>query len=85
MSPLVSSSSVLEIVPLDPLEEFESCLFPEIPLIKSLPEIVSLEPSGYVMVAVPSSPTVTWLPDGRVSLLALVTLVLTWSFSLSVK
>ena len=47
VSPLVSSS-VLGIVPLDTLEEFESCLFPEIPsplapIIKSPPLIVSVD------------------------------------------
>src|SRR5699024_12015879 len=54
---------------------------------KSLLGIVSVDLvlSGYVIVAVPSVPTVTSVPAGNLSLLALVTLVLTWSFSPSVK
>src|SRR5699024_12035684 len=54
---------------------------------KSLPGIVSVDLvlSGLVIVAVPSSPTVTTLPSWTLPLLASYTLVLTLAFSPSVK
>ena len=52
---------------------------------KSVPAMTSFEPSGYVTVAVPSAPTVTVVPAGNLSLLALSTLFLTCFFSSSVK
>ena len=47
--------------------------------------IVSFDPSGYVIVALPLSSTDTSVPSGNLSLLASSILFLTSSFSLSVK
>ena len=52
---------------------------------KSVPLIVSTDPSGYVIVAVPSFPTSTLVPCGNLSLLASSTAFLTAAFSSSVK
>ena len=47
--------------------------------------IVSFDPSGYVIVALPFSSTSTFVPSGNLSLLASSIFFLTSSFSLSVK
>ena len=47
--------------------------------------IVSVDPSGYVIVTLPLSSTSTFVPSGNLSLLASSILFLTSSFSLSVK
>ena len=47
--------------------------------------IVSVDPSGYVIVALPLSSTSTFVPSGNLPLLASSILFLTSSFSLSVK
>ena len=66
---------------------FSASLFPSTTL---LPGIVSLEPSGYVTVTSPLSPTVTLLPSGKVdlpfsSLFASSTALTTSDFSSSVS
>ena len=52
---------------------------------KSVPLIVSFDPSGYVIVAVPSFPTSTLVPSGNLSLFASSIAFLTASFSVCVK
>ena len=52
---------------------------------KSVPLIVSFDPSGYVIVAVPSFPTSTLVPSGNLSLFASSTFFLTSAFSSSFK
>ena len=52
---------------------------------RSLPLIVSVDLSGYVIVAVPSFPTSTLVPCGNLSLLASSTAFLTSAFSSSVN
>ena len=52
---------------------------------KSLPLIVSVDLSGYVIVAVPSLPTSTVVPSGNLSLFASSIAFLTAAFSVSVK
>ena len=52
---------------------------------KSVPLIVSVDLSGYVIVAVPSLPTSTVVPSGNLSLFASSTAFLTASFSSLVK
>ena len=52
---------------------------------RSFAGIVSVDLSGYVIVALPFSSTVTSVPSGNLSLLASLIFFLTSSFSLSVK
>ena len=52
---------------------------------KSVPLIVSVDLSGYVIVAVPSFPTSTVVPAGNLSLFASSTFFLTSAFSSSVN